>query len=65
MHPNPAFRQTDAATALAFARARGFGSLCVNGPAGPLAAHEPFLVEGRAVLVHLARLEAGLAPKQP
>lgn len=58
MHPNPAFRQTDAETALAFARARGFGSLCVNGPAGPLIAHVPFLIEGQAALVHLARSNA-------
>ena len=58
MHPNPAFRQTPAAESLAFARARGFGTLCVNGADGPLLAHVPFLIsetDGLVALVHLAR----------
>lgn len=58
MHPNPAFRQTPAAESLAFARHRGFGTLCINGESGPLLAHVPFLVtetEGLVALVHLAR----------
>jgi transcriptional regulator len=57
MHPNPAFRQTAADRNLAFAAARGFGVLTVNGADGPLAAHVPFLVadDGTHVDVHLAR----------
>ncbi|NEY90213.1 FMN-binding negative transcriptional regulator [Tabrizicola oligotrophica] len=65
MHPNPAFRQVPAEDSLAFARARGFGTLCVNGEAagesGPLLAHVPFLVTetgGLCALVHLARSNA-------
>ncbi len=57
MHPNPAFRQTPADRNLAFARARGFGVLTVNGPDGPLAAHVPFLLGDNAAFadLHLAR----------
>ena len=57
MHPNPAFRQTPAADNLAFARARGFGILTVNGPDGPLLAHVPFLLSPDAshADLHLAR----------
>jgi transcriptional regulator len=57
MHPNPAFRATPAARNLAFARERGFGILTVNGPAGPVAAHVPFLLcaQGVAADLHLAR----------
>lgn len=57
MHPNPAFRGTPDADNLAFARARGFGILSVNGEAGPLAAHVPFLLDGRGATaeIHLAR----------
>jgi transcriptional regulator len=57
MHPNPAFRQTPQDRNLAFARARGFGILSVNGPSGPLAAHVPFLLNEDASLadLHLAR----------
>ncbi len=61
MHPNPAFRQTPAAESLAFARHRGFGTLCVNGEGGPLLAHVPFLItetDGLSALVHLARSNA-------
>lgn len=58
MHPNPAFRTTPEAEALAIAAARGFGVLTVNGPEGPLAAHVPFEIgEGWAGL-HLARSNA-------
>jgi transcriptional regulator len=66
MHPNPAFRQEPHERHLAFARARGFGILSVNGPEGPLAAHVPFLLaaDDRAADLHLARsnpiLRAGL-----
>lgn len=58
MHPNPAFRKTPAAESLAFARSRGFGTLCINAESGPLLAHVPFLVtetDGLCALVHLAR----------
>lgn len=58
MHPNPAFRQTPAAESLAFARHRGFGTLCINADSGPLLAHVPFLVtqtDGLCALIHLAR----------
>lgn len=57
MHPNPAFRQTPASDALAFARGRSFGILTVNGPEGPLAAHIPFDLaeDGKTALLHLAR----------
>lgn len=57
MHPNPAFRQTERQANLAFARARGFGILLLNGADGPLAAHVPFLIseDGGMVDLHLAR----------
>lgn len=57
MHPNPAFRQEPRDRNLAFARARGFGVLSVNGPEGPLAAHVPFLLDADSSLaeLHLAR----------
>lgn len=57
MHPNPAFRKTETTANLAFARARGFGVLAVNGADGPLCAHLPFLVsdDGLVVDMHLAR----------
>ncbi len=57
MHPNPAFRQSPLDLNLAFARARGFGILSVNGPEGPVAAHVPFLLNDDASFadLHLAR----------
>ncbi len=55
MHPNPAFRQTEEETALAFARARGFGVMTAAGPEGVLAAHVPFVLEGRRLAAHLVR----------
>lgn len=57
MHPNPAFRQDPREKNLAFARARGFGVLTINGPDGPLAAHVPFLLNDDASFaeMHLAR----------
>ena len=36
MHPNPAFRQSGDAANLSFARDRGFGTLAINAPDGPL-----------------------------
>ena len=60
MHPNPAFRQDPAATHLAMAAARGFGTLSVNGAAGPLMAHIPFILanDGTYADIHLARSNA-------
>jgi transcriptional regulator len=60
MHPNPAFRKAAIEDNLAFARARGFGVLTVNGPDGPLAAHIPFLIaaDGASLDLHLARSNA-------
>lgn len=57
MHPNPAFRQEPRDRNLAFARARGFGVLTINGSDGPLAAHVPFLLNDDASFadLHLAR----------
>ena len=59
MHPNPAFRGTPGEENLRYAAARGFGMLCVNGEAGPVGAHVPFVMAGgRCVEVHLARSNA-------
>lgn len=61
MHPNPAFRQVPAEESLAFAKERGFGTLCVNADSGPLLAHVPFVVTesgGLSALIHLARSNA-------
>lgn len=57
MHPNPAFRDTDSAEILAFARGRGFGVLTAAGPDGPLASHVPFVLseDGARVGFHLVR----------
>ena len=57
MHPNPAFRHHTTDNNLAFARVRGFGTLCVNGPDGPLLSHIPFLLsdDGSFADIHLAR----------
>ena len=57
MHPNPAFRKETAARNLEFARQRGFGVLCLNGPEGPLLAHVPFLLNkaGSEADLHLLR----------
>jgi transcriptional regulator len=44
MHPNPAFRGDPAEVNLAFARTRGFGTLCLNGPEGPMISHVPFVL---------------------
>ena len=67
MHPNPAFRKTAADRNLAFARARGFGVLSVNGPDGPLMAHVPFLLsyDGTMADLHLARSNTVIAAGLP
>ena len=55
MHPNPVYHTGDDAKNLAFAAARAFGLLAVNGPAGPMLSHLPFLLEDRTVWLHLVR----------
>ena len=55
MHPNPIFRQAPEADSVAFARARGFGTLAVNGDPVPLIAHVPFLLDGPVAAFHLVR----------
>ena len=70
MHPNPAFRQTPSADNLAFARARGFGTLALNAAEGPLLSHVPFLLsdDGATVELHLVRsnpIVRALAAPQP
>ncbi len=57
MHPNPSFRKTATADALAFATERGFGVLAVNGPEGPICAHVPFTLhdDGALLRAHLMR----------
>lgn len=67
MHPNPAFRDTPRDQNLAFARARGFGILAVNGDDGPLAAHIPFELseDGQEIRLHLARSNPVARAGQP
>lgn len=57
MHPNPAFRKTEKAQNLTFARERSFGTLSVNGDDGPLIAHIPFQLstDGTYLEAHLVR----------
>ncbi len=57
MHPNPAFRHVPDAQNVAFACARGFGTLAVNGDPAPLLAHIPFLLspDGTQAELHLVR----------
>ena len=57
MHPNPVFRTAQTARNLAFARAKGFGVLAINGPDGPLLSHIPFLLaeDGATLWLHLLR----------
>lgn len=57
MHTNPAFRQTPQPEAIAFARSRGFGILCLNGDEGPMLSHIPFelAADGSHALLHLTR----------
>ena len=57
MHPNPAFRQSPEARNVAFARAQGFGLLCVGTEGAPLVSHIPFLLseDGRRAEFHLVR----------
>ncbi len=57
MHPNPVFHTETEQANLAFARARAFGILAVNGEAGPVIAHVPFLIDedGQYLHLHLVR----------
>lgn len=57
MHPNPAFHCASTDRNIAFARARGFGQLSINGGFGPLVAHVPFVLDatGRQAFLHLTR----------
>lgn len=57
MHPNPAFRQADAARNIGFARAQGFGLLAVATGDAPLISHIPFLLseDGTRAEFHLVR----------
>ena len=57
MHPNPVFRTSGTPHDIALVRERGFGTLAVNGDAGPLLSHVPVLLspEADAVEVHLVR----------
>lgn len=57
MHPNPTFRQTDRATALALVRARSFGVLTLSTEGAPLLSHVPFLLSesGTEADLHLVR----------
>lgn len=63
MHPNPAFRAASKDRNLAFARARGFGQLGINGGFGPLVAHVPFVLDdsGETAYLHLVRSNPILA----
>lgn len=53
MHPNPVYHTETEAQNIVFARARAFGILAVNGEAGPLMAHVPFLIDEDAAYLHL------------
>ena len=57
MHPNPVFHSQDHAKDIAFARARGFGTLILNGDPLPLVSHVPFLLaeDGTQADLHLVR----------
>ena len=57
MHPNPVFHTQDTDHNLAYARARAFGVLAVNGADGPHLAHVPFLLDddGKTAWLHLVR----------
>lgn len=57
MHPNPAFRKTDTARNVAFAREQGFGLLAAATGDAPLISHIPFLLsdDGTRAEFHLVR----------
>jgi len=57
MHPNPVYRGTARQQNLEFAEKRGFGVLSINGEAGPLISHVPFIFTDnyRRIEAHLVR----------
>ena len=56
MHPNAAFRWEDEAAMRTFVAARGFATLCVATPEGPIVAHAPLIVTAEGCLrFHVAR----------
>lgn len=57
MHPNPIYRGTHNDRNIAFARARGFGVLALNGEAAPVLSQVPFLLSenGEVADLHLVR----------
>ncbi|MGH1330037.1 MAG: FMN-binding negative transcriptional regulator [Paracoccaceae bacterium] len=57
MHPSPIYRKADEAQNLAFARARGFGVLSINGAEAPLFSHLPFVIaeDGKSLELHMFR----------
>lgn len=57
MHPNPVFHSQDHAKDIAFARARGFGTLALSTDGAPHLAHMPFLLaeDGGHADLHLVR----------
>jgi transcriptional regulator len=56
MHPNAAFGWQDEAAMRAFVAARGFATLCVAGPEGPIVAHAPLVAAAEGALrFHVAR----------
>jgi transcriptional regulator len=55
MHPNPVFHDRGTDEALAFAAARGFGTLAISGADGPLLSHVPFLLGDGVADLHLTR----------
>lgn len=56
MHPNPIYRTDEQVKILSFATERGFGTLALNGAAGPLISHVPFVIDGGTVArLHLMR----------
>lgn len=57
MHPNPIYRGTARQANLEFAAGRGFGVLSINGEAGPLISHVPFIFtdKNRRIEAHLVR----------
>lgn len=58
MHPTKAFRTQTTDQNYAFARARAFGTLCVNAKDGPLISHVPFVLneDGSELEAHLIRV---------
>ena len=57
MHPNPVFHTETDQKNLAYAQARSFGVLAVNGESGPLMSHVPFLMadDWQSIDIHLLR----------